>query len=144
MDSNKKSPETFARSRGFSLPWLYQVKLHTTSDPETSGGKIKIPIIGVQQIHAILKKRQLLRKTSQQQLIFVYFLEKSRGKNQKIWPNGIIYQKQAQKGSRNSREGKGEKGRKRRQFQSCSARLLHTMRCRAGERGDDDRKRSRG
>ena len=40
------------RSRGFGHLW-FVLLLHTTSDPETSGGKIKVPIIGVQQIHTI-------------------------------------------------------------------------------------------
>jgi hypothetical protein len=40
-------------------------KLHTTSDPETSGAKVKIPIPSVQQIHAILVRRPSGRTSNQ-------------------------------------------------------------------------------
>ena len=48
--ANKKAPET---SRGFGALVFRGLcrRLHTTSDPETSGAKVKVPIIDVQPIH---------------------------------------------------------------------------------------------
>jgi hypothetical protein len=51
-NDNKKSPETWRGLGALVFRGLCE-RLHTTSDPETSGGKIKVPIIGVQQIHTI-------------------------------------------------------------------------------------------
>lgn len=58
-------------------------KLHTTSDPEASGGKIKVPKIGVQQIHTIpcmpLRKGGLLLNYNS---YFRHYLWKSKRENE--------------------------------------------------------------
>jgi hypothetical protein len=64
---------------------LCQARLHTTSNPETSGGKIKVPKIGVQQIHEILVF--LLRRATLPLKYMPYFrhiFRKSKSKNPKV------------------------------------------------------------
>jgi len=85
---NKKSPETFGRSRGFCLPWIV-FWLHTTSDPETSGGKVKIPEVGVQQTHAILKGPSPGANVSTYSIV-VYASEKARGKKYRFF-QGVVW-----------------------------------------------------